>query len=45
MLKRDLEAVGIPYVDDSGLYADFHIRSKLPLAADILLTAVSGGFD
>ena len=24
MLKRDLEAVGIPYVDDAGLYADFH---------------------
>jgi len=24
MLKRDLEAAGIPYVDDSGLFADFH---------------------
>jgi integrase len=24
MLKADLEAVGIPYVDDAGRYADFH---------------------
>jgi integrase len=24
MLRRDLEVVGIPYVDDAGLYADFH---------------------
>ena len=24
MLRRDLKAVGIPYVDDAGLYADFH---------------------
>ena len=24
MLKADLEAVNIPYVDDAGLYADFH---------------------
>ncbi|MHC4402229.1 MAG: tyrosine-type recombinase/integrase [Planctomycetota bacterium] len=24
MLKRDLDAAGIPYVDDSGLFADFH---------------------
>jgi integrase len=24
MVKRDLEAVGIPYVDEAGLYADFH---------------------
>jgi len=24
MLKRDLEAVGIPYQDDAGRYADFH---------------------
>ena len=24
MLKRDLEAVSIPYVDEAGLYADFH---------------------
>jgi integrase len=24
MIKSDLEAAGIPYVDESGLYADFH---------------------
>lgn len=24
MLKRDLDAAGIPYVDDAGLFADFH---------------------
>ena len=26
MLKRDLEAVGIPYRDESGRYADFHAQ-------------------
>ena len=24
MLKRDLKTAGIPYVDENGLYADFH---------------------
>ena len=24
MLQRDLEAAGVPYVDENGLYADFH---------------------
>ena len=24
MLKADLETANIPYVDDAGLYADFH---------------------